>query len=33
MHPLRLVDPGYRDHKTEDHAIADRVLTAPRIDG
>jgi ectoine hydroxylase-related dioxygenase (phytanoyl-CoA dioxygenase family) len=32
MHPLRLVDPGYRDHKTEDHAIADRVLTAPRID-
>lgn len=31
MHPLRLVDPGYRDHKTEDHVIADRVLTAPRV--
>ncbi|HET7505974.1 MAG TPA: phytanoyl-CoA dioxygenase family protein [Kofleriaceae bacterium] len=31
MHPLRLVDPGYRDHKTEDRAIADLTLTAPRI--
>jgi ectoine hydroxylase-related dioxygenase (phytanoyl-CoA dioxygenase family) len=31
MHPLRLVDPAYRDHKTHDHAVADRVLTAPRI--
>ena len=31
MHPLRLVDPDYRDHKTEDHVIADRVLTAPRV--
>jgi ectoine hydroxylase-related dioxygenase (phytanoyl-CoA dioxygenase family) len=30
MHPLRLVDAGYREHKTEDHIIADRVLTAPR---
>lgn len=30
MHPLRLVDPSYREHKTEDHVIADRVLTAPR---
>ena len=30
MHPLRLVDPGYREHKTDDHVIADRVLTAPR---
>jgi ectoine hydroxylase-related dioxygenase (phytanoyl-CoA dioxygenase family) len=29
MHPLRLVDPDYRHHKTEDHAIADRVLTRP----
>ena len=31
MHPLRLVDPGYREHKTQDHVIADRVLTAPRV--
>ena len=30
MHPLRLVDPSYREHKTADHVIADRVLTAPR---
>jgi hypothetical protein len=29
MHPLRLVDPAYRAHKTEDHAIADAVLTRP----
>ena len=33
MHPLRLVDPDYREHKTQDHVVADRVLTAPRIDG
>jgi len=31
MHPLRLVDPGYREHKTVDRVIADRVLTAPRV--
>lgn len=31
MHPLRLVDAGYRDHKTDARAIADRVLTAPRV--
>ena len=31
MHPLRLVDPSYRDHKTDDHVIAERVLTAPRV--
>lgn len=31
MHPLRLVDPDYREHKTDDHVIADRVLTAPRV--
>ncbi|HEX7837376.1 MAG TPA: phytanoyl-CoA dioxygenase family protein [Kofleriaceae bacterium] len=30
MHPLRLVDPEYRAHKTDDRAIADRVLAAPR---
>jgi len=30
MHPLRLVDPAYREHKTHDRIIADRVLTAPR---
>jgi ectoine hydroxylase-related dioxygenase (phytanoyl-CoA dioxygenase family) len=29
MHPLRLVDPEYRGHKTEDRAVADRVLTRP----
>lgn len=29
MHPLRLVDPAYRAHKTQDHAIADAVLTRP----
>lgn len=29
MHPLRLVDPGYASHKTEDRAIADRVLERP----
>jgi hypothetical protein len=33
MHPLRLVDPDYRDHKTQDHVVADRVLTAPQIRG
>lgn len=31
MHPLRLVDPEYREHKTADRVIADRVLTAPRV--
>jgi hypothetical protein len=31
MHPLRLVDDEYREHKTADRVIADRVLTAPRI--
>jgi len=30
MHPLRLVDPEYRNRKTEDHAIADRVLARPK---
>ncbi len=29
MHPLRLVDPAYRQHKTEARAIADRVLERP----
>jgi ectoine hydroxylase-related dioxygenase (phytanoyl-CoA dioxygenase family) len=29
MHPLRLVDPDYRAHKTGDRAVADRVLTRP----
>ncbi|HUJ60423.1 MAG TPA: phytanoyl-CoA dioxygenase family protein [Kofleriaceae bacterium] len=29
MHPLRLVDPEYREHKTEARAIADRVLERP----
>ena len=31
MHPLRLIDTSYREHKTQDHVIADRVLTAPRV--
>jgi ectoine hydroxylase-related dioxygenase (phytanoyl-CoA dioxygenase family) len=31
MHPLRLVDAAYREHKTADRIVADRVLTAPRI--
>jgi len=31
MHPLRLVDPEYREHKGSDRALADRVLTAPRV--
>lgn len=30
MHPLRLVDPDYRAHKTDDHAIADAVLAEPK---
>jgi ectoine hydroxylase-related dioxygenase (phytanoyl-CoA dioxygenase family) len=29
MHPLRLVDPDYRSHKTRDRAVADRVLARP----
>lgn len=28
-HPLRLLDPDYRTHKTEDRAVADRVLARP----
>jgi ectoine hydroxylase-related dioxygenase (phytanoyl-CoA dioxygenase family) len=31
MHPLRLIDPEYREHKTGDRVIADRVLTGPRV--
>jgi ectoine hydroxylase-related dioxygenase (phytanoyl-CoA dioxygenase family) len=31
MHPLRLIDPEYREHKTDDRIIADRVLTGPRV--
>ncbi len=31
MHPLRLIDPDYRVHKTHDRVVADRVLTAPRV--
>jgi ectoine hydroxylase-related dioxygenase (phytanoyl-CoA dioxygenase family) len=29
MHPLRLVDPEYRAHKTHDRSVADRVLERP----
>jgi ectoine hydroxylase-related dioxygenase (phytanoyl-CoA dioxygenase family) len=29
MHPLRLVDPDYRSHKTHDREVADRVLARP----
>jgi ectoine hydroxylase-related dioxygenase (phytanoyl-CoA dioxygenase family) len=29
MHPLRLVDDTYRMNKTDDHRIADEVLTRP----
>jgi len=29
MHPLRLVDPAYRERKTDDRVIADRVLENP----
>ena len=29
MHPLRLVDPEYRSHKTDDRDVADRVLERP----
>ena len=31
MHPLRLVDADYREHKGNDRTIADRVLTARRV--
>ena len=31
MHPLRLIDAEYREHKTHDRIIADRVLTGPRV--
>jgi ectoine hydroxylase-related dioxygenase (phytanoyl-CoA dioxygenase family) len=30
MHPLRLVDPDYREKKTHDHEVADRVLAKPQ---
>jgi ectoine hydroxylase-related dioxygenase (phytanoyl-CoA dioxygenase family) len=30
MHPLRLVDPTYRHHKTHDHEVADQVLARPK---
>jgi ectoine hydroxylase-related dioxygenase (phytanoyl-CoA dioxygenase family) len=30
MHPLRLVDPDYREHKTRDRETADKVLEKPR---
>ncbi len=29
MHPLRLVDGDYRDHKTDARSVADRVLARP----
>jgi ectoine hydroxylase-related dioxygenase (phytanoyl-CoA dioxygenase family) len=29
MHPLRLVDAAYREHKTHDRVVADRVLVKP----
>ncbi len=29
MHPLRLVDPSYRSHKTRDNEEADRLLARP----
>lgn len=29
MHPLRLIDPSYREHKTEARVIADQVLKRP----
>ena len=32
MHPLRLVDPDYRHHKTGDRVVADRVLARPVSD-
>ena len=31
MHPLRLIDADYREHKTHDRVIADRVLSGPRV--
>ncbi len=30
MHPLRLIDPSYRHHKTNARAIADEVLERPK---
>jgi ectoine hydroxylase-related dioxygenase (phytanoyl-CoA dioxygenase family) len=30
MHPLRLVDPEYAQHKTDDNLVADRVLADPK---
>lgn len=32
MHPLRLVDPEYRQHKTGDRDVADQVLARPVSD-
>ena len=32
MHPLRLLDADYREHKTADRIVADRVLGGARID-
>jgi ectoine hydroxylase-related dioxygenase (phytanoyl-CoA dioxygenase family) len=32
MHPLRLVDPGYRARKTEARTVADRLLARPTAD-
>ena len=32
MHPLRLVDPAYRDHKTAARTLADRILERPVAD-
>ena len=29
MHPLRLVDPEYRQRKGDDRAVADHVLERP----
>ena len=30
MHPLRLIDPNYRQQKTHDHALADAFLEKPK---
>jgi ectoine hydroxylase-related dioxygenase (phytanoyl-CoA dioxygenase family) len=32
MHPLRLVDPSYRAHKTADREVADRILVRPEAE-
>ena len=31
MHPLRLVDASYREHKAHDRTVADRVLARPIV--